>query len=80
MTADSLPDPDDFAAYLRSLGDDITDKVRDETYRLAVQDAVNIIGRAAEVRQAAVTAGFSTDTAESMAVDFWTIASGLGES
>ncbi|MEV6670727.1 hypothetical protein [Streptomyces sp. NPDC051162] len=77
MTTDEMPNPDDFAAYLNGITDRIAEEVRDEAFDRAVMDAKRIVTYAAELRQAAVTAGFSTSAAESMALDFWGIASGI---
>ncbi|MFK0295501.1 hypothetical protein ACIQU6_34225 [Streptomyces sp. NPDC090442] len=79
MTADSnaMPDPDDFAAYLSSL-ESVNGGMREDAYRSAVNEAISVIKHAGKVRKSAVEAGFSPETSESMALDFWNIASGLG--
>ncbi|MEF3112444.1 hypothetical protein [Streptomyces chrestomyceticus] len=74
----SLPDPDDFAAYLAGLVS-VNDGLRDDAYQSAVTEAVAVIKYAGRVRKAAIEAGFSPETAEAMATDFWTVASGLGD-
>ncbi|MFE7313787.1 hypothetical protein ACFU7T_11865 [Streptomyces sp. NPDC057555] len=78
MSADSaMPDPDDFADYLNSL-ESVNDGMREDAYRSAVNEAIAVIKHAGKVRKSAIEAGFSPDIAESMALDFWNIASGLG--
>ncbi|MCZ4097332.1 MULTISPECIES: hypothetical protein [unclassified Streptomyces] len=72
-----MPNPDDFAAYLNGISERISDAARAESYKLAVGEAIRVISYAAEVREAAVAAGFSMELSEEMAMDFWTIASGF---
>ncbi|WP_190092318.1 hypothetical protein [Streptomyces melanogenes] len=75
-----MPDPDDFAAYLKSLdGDGLALKLKDEAFKRAAEEAETVIRHAATVRQAAIEAGFSLPIAEHMALDYWDVASGLGD-
>ncbi|AYV29666.1 hypothetical protein ACFWNE_06555 [Streptomyces goshikiensis] len=79
MTASSLPDPDEFAAYLEGLDSALISNARADAYQAATNQAIEVIHQAAKVRQAAVEAGFSAVAAEEMARDYWEVASGLGE-
>ncbi|MFJ4474866.1 hypothetical protein [Streptomyces xanthochromogenes] len=75
-----MPDPDEFAAYLLGLdANDLADNLKEEAFRRAAEGAEVVIRYAASVRQNALDAGFSIPTAERMALDFWDVASGLGE-
>ncbi|MEU7149697.1 hypothetical protein AB0B15_16935 [Streptomyces sp. NPDC045456] len=78
MSDTSLPDPDEFAAYLAGLVT-VNDGLREDAYRSAVTEAIAVIKHAGKVRKAAIEAGFSPETSEAMATDFWTVASGLGD-
>ncbi|MFI6685344.1 hypothetical protein [Streptomyces sp. NPDC050485] len=80
MTADSMPDPDEFAAYLLNLdAEGLADNLKEEAFKRAAEGAEVVIRYASTVRQKALDAGFSIPTAERMALDFWDVASGLGD-
>ncbi|MFE9120848.1 hypothetical protein [Streptomyces sp. NPDC007172] len=75
-----MPDPDEFAAYLLGLdATGLAEGLKEEAFRRAAEGAETVIRYAATVRQSALDAGFTIPTAERMALDFWDVASGLGE-
>ncbi|WP_344069289.1 hypothetical protein [Streptomyces crystallinus] len=75
-----MPDPDEFAAYLFGLdATGLADTLKEEAFKRAAEGAETVIRYAEIVRRSAIDAGFTIPTAERMALDFWDVASGLGE-
>lgn len=62
-----LPDPEEFARYLEQAGIDAAGAALDEGLGFALK----VIDRAAGLKGYAYEKGFSYETAEGLAVDFW---------
>ncbi|MFE7113913.1 hypothetical protein ACFU99_00590 [Streptomyces sp. NPDC057654] len=74
---DAMPDPDDFAKFLDGITYKISDEARQASFDRAVEEAIRVVRAAAQLRVAGIDEGFSEDTAEAFAYDFWAMASGL---